>query len=173
MCVQPSIVLFYIMWYNIIVSENILQKEDSYNMETNRKLRSELEEIACCKGNKPTTALEQLNRLLIEVPTAFDNNVQRLNLTLLRNIHDVVDSLLNTNRDIHNDLVAINHFCRMLRNGIVNRDEFIEAVTPLQTVIEAAAKREQLLSSIADEMSSWTLEQLEAFEALCKTLHRA
>ena len=143
-------------------------------MEKNRELRREIDEIAGCKSKEPTTQLERLNQLLIEAPTAFDKMVNRLNLNLLRDIQNAARELYTTQyRQLHNDLVVIDRFSDMLRNGIVNRDEYLEAITPLQHVIEAAAKRERLLNSIADEMSSWTLEQLEAFENLCKTLHRA
>lgn len=139
-------------------------------MDTNRKLR---EHLATCKSDHPSTQLEQLNVLLLEVPEAFDKKVKILNLDLLKEIQNAAHDLFDTHPNLHNDLVVIEQYCDMLINGIVNRDEYLEVISPLQPIIEAATKCEQARKELEAETSDWSAEQINALVAFAKTLRRA
>ena len=145
----------------------------------NLELREHDKRECTCKSLQPipVTPLQQFYNLLVDVPEAFDPSVERLNLGMLRDIYREAQIVIAIHQELSYELELINSLANKLKNGLIDRTTFIKNINDVQAKIEMAVereiKREILLADLSTELSGWTLEQLEAFEALCKTLHRA
>ena len=119
------------------------------------------------------TSLERLNQLLNEAAESFHPCVEKLNLKLLRGLEQYIQQILNVGAptQLYNELAIFSHEINRLRNALIDRETFLDAVARLQPNVAEAVEREQLLCSVKLEVSHWTNEQLKAFDELCKTLH--